>query len=66
MTIPATEQETRVKGFVRAFAYVDEFHCYPPTLFMILITALETTIFIYHVIHLPKEHDLVVNWDGPV
>jgi len=32
---------------------------------MILITALETAIFIYHVIHLP-EHGLVVTWDGPV
>ena len=31
-----TEQETKLKGAVRAFAYAEEFTCYPPTLFMIL------------------------------
>ena len=31
-----TEQESRLKGAVRAFAYAEEFTCYPPTLFMIL------------------------------
>ena len=56
---------SQVKGFVRAFAYVEEFHCYPPPLFMILITLLELAIFIYHVIHLP-EHGQTVTWDGPV
>ena len=31
-----TEQEGKLKGAVRAFAYAEEFTCYPPTLFMIL------------------------------
>ena len=31
-----TEQESRLKGAVRAFAYAEEFTCWPPTLFMIL------------------------------
>ena len=55
----------QVKGFVRAFAYVEEFKCWPPPLFMLLVTALETAIFVYHVIHLP-DHGQVVDWHGPV
>ena len=31
-----TEQETKLKSVVRAFAYAEEFTCCPPTLFMIL------------------------------
>ena len=31
-----SEQETKLKTFVSAFAYAEEFTCYPPTLFMIL------------------------------
>ena len=60
-----TEQESNLKGIVRSFAYAEEFSCWPPTLFMILITALETAIFIYHVFHLP-EHGQIITWEGPV
>jgi hypothetical protein len=48
-----TEQASTLKSIGRAFAYAEEFTCYPPTVFMIFVTFVETAFFIYHVIHLP-------------
>ena len=48
-----TEQASTLKSVAKAFAYAEEFSCWPPTLFMITVTFIETAFFIYHVIHLP-------------
>lgn len=62
----SSEQESTLKGIVRAFAYAEEFTCNPPTLFMVLVTAIETAIFIYHSVHLSTVHNVEITWEGPV
>ena len=62
----SSEQESTLKGFVRAFAYAEEFTCMPPTFFMIFITILETACFTYHAVHLPRAHNQEITWEGPV
>ena len=51
----STEQASTLKSVAYAFAYAEEFTCYPPTVFMIFVTFIETAFFIYHVVHLPGE-----------
>ncbi|TRY70811.1 hypothetical protein TCAL_10009 [Tigriopus californicus] len=54
------------KKMVRAFAYVEEFHTFPPPLFISIVTLMELGIFIYHAVHLPRAHGLPMTWEGPV
>ncbi len=62
----STEQASTLASVVKAFAYAEEFSCRPPTLFMLLITLIETAFFIYVSVHLTKEHDVEITWNGPV
>lgn len=62
----SSEQASTLKSIVKGLAYAEEFTCYPPTVFMILVTLVETAFFVYHVIHLPSAHNLNVTWEGPV
>ena len=48
-----TEQETKLKGAVRAFAYAEEFTCSPPTIFMILGNDCEFKFIVNHDYVLP-------------
>ena len=62
----STEQASTLKSLVKAFAYAEEFTCFPPKWFMIFITLVETCFFTYHAIHLPSVHSMEMTWDGPV
>ena len=62
----STEQASTLKSLVKAFAYAEEFTCYPFKWFMLLITVIETCFFAYHCIHLSSEHNIEITWDGPV
>jgi rhomboid-related protein 1/2/3 len=61
-----TEQESVLQSLVKAFAYAEEFTCFPPRLFMVVITLIETAFFIYHSVHLSTQHNIEITWDGPV
>ena len=61
-----TEQASTLKSLVRAFAYAEEFTCWPPRWFMISITLIETAFFAYHSVHLSTQHGIPITWDGPV
>ena len=61
-----SEQESKLRQFVHALAYVEEFHSWPPPVFMILITAMELAFYLYLTLHLKYEHGLEITWDGPV
>jgi hypothetical protein len=41
-----TEQESVLQSLVKAFAYAKEFTCFPPRLFMVVITLIETAFFL--------------------
>jgi len=38
---------------------------WPPPLFLLLVSLLQISMFIYHVVHLSKEHDMSIFWTGP-
>lgn len=62
----STEQATTLASLAKAFAYAEEFTCWPPTVFMLVITVVETALFIYVSVHLSQVHGLEITWDGPV
>jgi hypothetical protein len=59
-----TEQASTLQSVAKAFAYAEEFTCWPPTVFMIAVTFLETAFFVYHVIHLPGTYKIFC-WCAP-
>ena len=62
----STEQASTLASLGKAFAYAEEFTCRPPTLFMLLITLVETAFFAYVSVHLSTQHGLEITWEGPV
>ncbi len=62
----STEQASTLASLGKAFAYAEEFSCWPPTVFMLLITLVETGFFVYVSWHLSAKHGLQITWDGPV
>jgi len=59
-TLLEPEQVSKLKSFVYAFAYVEEFTCWPPKLFVLLVTLVETVFFIHNCVYLSQEHSTTV------
>ena len=60
------KQQSLLHQYLKVAAYAEEYHWCPPPYFILLTTAVQIGIYVYHIAHFKKFHrDLEISWSGP-
>ena len=62
------KQQSLLHQYLQVAAYAEEYSCWPPPFFIPCLTALQVSVYIYHIVHFlsHKDHAGVrITWSGP-
>jgi len=54
-----------IKDHIDTAAHAVECKLWPPPIFLAIISIIQLSFFIYHVVHLQEDHNMAIFWTGP-